>query len=95
MFKFFDVLVLPTMPILPFKLGEKGSTPLELYNLDIYTILANLSGIPAISIPAGFSKEGLPIGLQILSNEFNEQILLDIAMFFEQKDKFSEWNPPQ
>ena len=95
LFKSFDVLILPTMPILPFKLGEKGSTPLELYNLDIYTILANLSGIPAISIPAGFSKEGLPIGLQILSNEFNEQILLDIAMFFEQKDKFSEWNPVQ
>ena len=95
LFKFFDVLILPTMPILPFKIGEKGSTPLELYNLDIYTILANLSGIPAISIPAGFSKEGLPIGLQILSNEFNEQILFDIAMFFEQKDRFSEWNPPQ
>src|SRR3954447_4088318 len=95
LFKFFDVLVLPTMPILPFKIGERGSTPLELYNLDIYTILANLAGIPAISIPAGFSKEGLPIGLQILSNEFNEQILLDIAMFFEQKDKFSEWNPVQ
>jgi aspartyl-tRNA(Asn)/glutamyl-tRNA(Gln) amidotransferase subunit A len=93
LFKFFDVLVLPTMPILPFKIGERGSTPLELYNLDIYTILANLAGIPAISIPAGFSKEGLPIGLQILSNEFNEQILLDIAIFFEQKDKFSEWNP--
>jgi len=93
LFKFFDVLVLPTMPILPFKIGERGSAPLELYNLDIYTILANLAGIPAISIPAGFSKEGLPIGLQILSNEFNEQILLDIAIFFEQKDKFSEWNP--
>ena len=95
LFKFFDVLVLPTMPILPFKIGERGSAPLELYNLDIYTILANLAGIPAISIPAGFSKEGLPIGLQILSNEFNEQILLDIAIFFEQKDKFSEWNPVQ
>jgi aspartyl-tRNA(Asn)/glutamyl-tRNA(Gln) amidotransferase subunit A len=95
LFKFFDVLVLPTMPILPFKIGERGSAPLELYNLDIYTILANLAGIPAISIPAGFSKEGLPIGLQILSNEFNEQILLDIAIFFEQKDKFNEWNPVQ
>ena len=93
LFKIFDVLLLPTMPILPFKIGEKGTTPLELYNLDIYTILANLSGLPAISIPAGFSKDGLPIGMQLLSNEFNEQILLDIANFFEKNDKFNEWSP--
>ena len=93
LFKLFDVLLLPTMPILPFKIGEKGSKPLELYNLDIYTILANLSGLPAISIPAGFSKEGLPIGLQLLSNELNEQKLLDIATFFEKNDKFTEWAP--
>jgi aspartyl-tRNA(Asn)/glutamyl-tRNA(Gln) amidotransferase subunit A len=81
------------MPILPFKIGEKGGKPLDLFNLDIYTILANLAGIPAMSIPAGFSKEGLPIGLQILSNEFNEQMLIDIATFFENKDKFNEWIP--
>ena len=93
LFKIFDVLLLPTMPILPFKIGEKRSTPLELYNLDIYTILANLSGLPAISIPAGFSKDGLPIGMQLLSNEFNEQILIDIANFFEKNDKFNEWGP--
>jgi aspartyl-tRNA(Asn)/glutamyl-tRNA(Gln) amidotransferase subunit A len=93
LFEIFDVLLLPTMPILPFKIGEKGTTPLELYNLDMYTILANLSGLPAISIPAGFSKDGLPIGMQLLSNEFNEQILLDIANFFEKNDKFNEWSP--
>ena len=81
------------MPILPFKIGEKGSKPLDLYNLDIYTILANLAGLPAMSIPAGFSKEGLPIGLQLLSNEFNEQALIDIATFFEINDKFTEWTP--
>ena len=46
-----------------------------------------------MSIPAGFSKDGLPIGLQVLSNEFNEQILIDIATFFENKDKFNEWIP--
>jgi aspartyl-tRNA(Asn)/glutamyl-tRNA(Gln) amidotransferase subunit A len=93
LFKIFDVLLLPTMPILPFKIGAKRSTPLELYNLDIYTILANLSGLPAISIPAGFSKDGLPVGMQLLSNEYNEQILLDIANFFEKNDKFNEWGP--
>ena len=93
LFKAFDVLILPTMPIPPFKIGERGSKPLDLYNLDIYTILANLAGLPAISIPAGFSKEGLPIGLQLLSNEFNEQALIDIATFFEINDKFTEWIP--
>jgi aspartyl-tRNA(Asn)/glutamyl-tRNA(Gln) amidotransferase subunit A len=93
LFKVFDVLILPTMPVLPFKIGEKGSKPLDLYNLDIYTILANLAGLPAISIPAGFSKEGLPIGLQLLSKEFNEQPLIDIATFFEINDKFTEWIP--
>lgn len=93
LFKQFDALILPTMPILPFKIGEKGSTPIELYNLDIYTILANLAGIPAISIPAGFSKEGLPVGLQVLSKEYNEQVLLDLALFFEKNINFTEWNP--
>ena len=93
LFKSFDVLLLPTMPILPFKIGEKGSKPLEMYNLDIYTILANLSGIPAISIPAGFSKEGLPIGLQLLSNDYEEQKLIDVTTFFEEKDNFIQWIP--
>jgi aspartyl-tRNA(Asn)/glutamyl-tRNA(Gln) amidotransferase subunit A len=93
LFKLFDVLILPTMPILPFRIGEKGTTPLDLYNLDIYTILANLAGIPAISIPAGFSKDGLPVGMQILSSEHNDQILLDLALFFENNDKFNEWSP--
>ncbi len=86
LFKTFDVLVLPTMPILPFKIGEKTSKPVELYNLDICTILANLSGLPAISIPAGFSSRGLPIGLQLLANEFEEQKLIDMAAFFEKND---------
>ncbi len=93
LFKSFDVLLLPTMPILPFKIGEKGAKPLELYNLDIYTILANLAGLPAISIPAGFSKEGLPVGLQLLSNDYEEQKLIDVVTFFEEKENFIQWIP--
>jgi aspartyl-tRNA(Asn)/glutamyl-tRNA(Gln) amidotransferase subunit A len=93
LFKIFDVLVLPTMPILPFKIGEKTSRPIELYNLDIYTILANLSGLPAISIPAGFSKNGLPIGMQLLANEFEEQKLIDLAAFFEKNDNSMRVHP--
>lgn len=93
LFKNYDVLLLPTVPILPFKIGEKISKPIELYYMDICTILANLSGLPAISIPAGFNKDGLPIGFQLMANSFEEQKLIDLVTFFESIDKFSEWNP--
>jgi aspartyl-tRNA(Asn)/glutamyl-tRNA(Gln) amidotransferase subunit A len=78
----FDVLIGPTMPVLPFKFTEKIDDPLKMYMVDIDTVIANLTGIPAISVPAGFSKN-LPIGLQIMAGEFQEQILFDAALLFE------------
>ena len=78
----YDVLIAPTMPILPFKLGEKIDDPLKMYLIDIDTVVANLTGIPAISVPAGFSN-GFPIGLQIMANAFQEQTLFDVALLFE------------
>jgi aspartyl-tRNA(Asn)/glutamyl-tRNA(Gln) amidotransferase subunit A len=63
-------------------LGEKIDDPLKMYMIDIDTVVANLAGIPAISIPAGF-ENGLPIGLQIMANEMEEQTLLDTASAFE------------
>lgn len=89
LFRNHDLIMIPTMPILPFKIGEKISNPIDLYNLDIYTILANLSGIPAISIPAGFSNNGLPIGIQFLADSFNEQKLIDMAVLFETNNKLT------
>jgi aspartyl-tRNA(Asn)/glutamyl-tRNA(Gln) amidotransferase subunit A len=80
--KTFDVLIGPTMPVLPFKFSEKIDDPLKMYMIDIDTVIANLTGIPAISVPAGFSKN-LPIGLQIMAGEFQEQILFDAASLFE------------
>jgi aspartyl-tRNA(Asn)/glutamyl-tRNA(Gln) amidotransferase subunit A len=82
LFKTFDVLIGPTMPVLPFKFGEKIDDPLKMYMVDINTVIANLTGIPAISIPAGFSKK-LPIGLQIMAGEFQEQMLFNAAFLFE------------
>ena len=67
LFNKYDILLLPTMPVLPFKLGEKTLQPIEHYNLDVYTILANLAGIPAISIPGGLSEKGFPIGVQLIA----------------------------
>lgn len=82
LFKKYDVLVSPTMPILPFKFGEKIDDPLKMYQIDIDTVIANLASIPAISIPIGFS-DGLPVGLQIMANEMEEQTLFDAASSFE------------
>ncbi len=83
-FKKVDFLVAPTMPILPFKLGEKIEDPLTLYMLDINTITANLAGIPAISVPFEISSSGLPIGIQILANSFQEKNLLQAAYALQQ-----------
>ena len=80
--KTFDVLIGPTMPVLPFKFGEKIDDPLKMYMVDIDTVIANLTGIPSISIPDGFSRN-LPIGLQIMAGEFQEQILFNAALLFE------------
>ena len=82
LYKKYDVLIAPTMPILPFKFGERIDDPLKMYSIDVDTVLANLTGIPAISVPAGFSK-GLPIGLQIMAKESQEQTLFDAASLFE------------
>ena len=77
-FKKVDLLIAPTMPILPFKIGEKIDDPLTLYLLDINTIIANLAGIPAISVPYELAH-GLPIGMQFFANSMQEKQLLQVA----------------
>ncbi len=74
-----DVIVTPTAPTAAFKLGEKADDPLAMYLADIFTVTADLVGIPGISIPCGNSKEGLPIGLQILGKHFDEATVLRVA----------------
>ena len=86
LFQRYDVLIGPTMPILPFKIGERIDDPLKMYLVDIDTVVANLTGMPAISVPAGFAG-GLPVGLQIIADQFAEQTLLDVAYSFEQAAK--------
>jgi aspartyl-tRNA(Asn)/glutamyl-tRNA(Gln) amidotransferase subunit A len=86
LFKHNDVLIGPTMPILPFKIGEKVDDPVKMYLIDIDTVVANLTGVPAMSVPAGFAG-GLPVGLQIMADEFQEQMMLDAAYLFESAAK--------
>ena len=81
----YDILLMPTYPVLPFKLGDKRTDALELYLADIYTAPINLVGLPAISIPCGFSREGLPIGLQLVGNYFEENRLFQAAYSLERE----------
>jgi aspartyl-tRNA(Asn)/glutamyl-tRNA(Gln) amidotransferase subunit A len=82
-FKKVDVIAAPTAPTPAFKLGEKVDDPLAMYLADIYTVTANLAGIPGISIPCGENHEGLPIGLQLFAKHFDEATLLRVAHSFE------------
>ncbi len=79
-----DIILTPTTPSTAFKIGEKSSDPLEMYLSDIYTTSANLAGIPGISIPAAKSSEGLPIGIQLLANQFEEEKLLQMSYFIQE-----------
>jgi aspartyl-tRNA(Asn)/glutamyl-tRNA(Gln) amidotransferase subunit A len=83
-FKEVDLIVTPVTPTPAFKLGEKSENPLQMYLSDIYTISVNLAGLPAISVPCGFSKAGLPIGLQLIGRAFEEETLLRAAHAYEQ-----------
>ena len=78
-----DVILGPVTPTPPFKLGEKVEDPLEMYLSDVFTVSANLAGLPALSLPAGFTRTGLPIGLQLLARPFAETSLLQVAHFLE------------
>jgi len=92
-FKDCDCIVTPTSPTPAFKIGENVNDPLKMYLSDIYTISVNLSGIPAISIPCGFTKKGLPVGLQIMAKPFNEEMLYRVAHTYEQNTNWREIKP--
>jgi aspartyl-tRNA(Asn)/glutamyl-tRNA(Gln) amidotransferase subunit A len=89
----FDCIVTPTSPTPAFKIGEKVKDTLQMYLSDIYTISANLAGIPAISIPCGFTKNNLPVGLQILARPFAEETLFRVAHAYEQNTKWHKLKP--
>ena len=89
-----DFLVTPVMPTPAFPLGEKLQDPLQMYLSDMYTISASLAGIPAMSLPCGFSQTGLPIGLQLMGRPFEESTLLRAAYAYEQATQWRNKRPP-
>lgn len=92
-FENFDCILTPTSPTAAFRLGEKAEDPLKMYLSDIYTISANLAGIPAISVPCGFTKSGLPVGLQLLARPFAEETLFRAAYAYEQNTPWHKMKP--
>jgi aspartyl-tRNA(Asn)/glutamyl-tRNA(Gln) amidotransferase subunit A len=87
-FKEVDVIVTPATPTPAFKLGEKSEDPLQMYLSDIFTISVNLAGLPAIALPCGMSKAGLPIGLQLIGRAFEEETILRAAHAYEQSTQW-------
>lgn len=77
----YDFLITPTTPTTAFKLGQHNTDPVAMYLADLFTVQASVSGIPAMSIPAGFDSEGLPIGMQIMANDFEEEKLLAFSNY--------------
>ena len=87
-FKDVDAIVCPTSPTVAFEIGSKADDPLAMYLADIFTVSVNLAGIPAISVPCGFSN-GLPVGLQIIGKAFDEGTVLKVGYAYEQS---TEWH---
>jgi aspartyl-tRNA(Asn)/glutamyl-tRNA(Gln) amidotransferase subunit A len=91
-FEKYDALIAPTSPSVPFKIGERVNDPVQMYLSDICTLPINIAGIPAISIPAGFSS-GLPIGMQIIGKPFSEETLFKIAYAYQQATDWHQKKP--
>ncbi len=92
-FSRYDILISPTSPTVAFPLGERVDNPLAMYLADLCTIPANLAGLPAISLPCGFSQ-GLPVGLQIMGPAFSEELVLKVAFAYEQHTDHHTKRPP-
>ena len=88
-FKLCDVILAPTAPSSAFALGEKSADPLEMYLNDVFAVPASLAGLPAMSVPAGLNREGLPLGLQIIGKPFDEQGVLNAGLAIENRAGFS------
>ena len=78
-----DAIIAPVSPTGPFKLGEKTTDPLQMYLADIFTVPANLAGIPGLAVPSGFNKKGLPLGFQLMGPRFSESTLFELGRLFE------------
>jgi aspartyl-tRNA(Asn)/glutamyl-tRNA(Gln) amidotransferase subunit A len=89
-----DVVAMPTSPVPPFKIGERSADPMQMYLADIFTVSAPLAGLPAVSVPCGFTAGMLPVGLQLTGPRFDEAGLLTIADAYERDTEWLKQAPP-
>jgi len=89
-----EVIAMPTSPTPAFRIGERAEDPLQMYLADIFTVSANLAGLPAVSVPCGFTADRLPVGLQLTGRRFDEATLLRIANAYERDTEWSKQPPP-
>lgn len=94
-FEKYDVIIAPTAPNVAFNIGEKSNNPLELYMEDLCTVPINVAGVPSISIPCGVNSEGMPIGMQLIGKQFDEETIIRAAYTYEQETKFRENYKPE
>jgi aspartyl-tRNA(Asn)/glutamyl-tRNA(Gln) amidotransferase subunit A len=92
-FKKCDIIITPAAPTTAFRLGEKIQNPLQMYLSDICTIPINLAGLPALSLPCGFDKDGMPIGIQLIGKHFDEPTILRVAHQYEQSTPWHKQKP--
>src|SRR3989454_7655357 len=88
------VVAMPTSPVAAFKIGERIADPLQMYLIDVFTVSANLTGLPAISVPCGFTADHLPVGVQLTGRRFDEATLLRVADAYERDTEWSKQLPP-
>jgi aspartyl-tRNA(Asn)/glutamyl-tRNA(Gln) amidotransferase subunit A len=84
-----DALLTPTTPCAAFAIGEKSDDPIAMYLNDVFTVTTNLAGLPGISVPAGLSHDGLPLGLQVIGRAFDEETILRVGQVIEQAAQFT------
>ncbi len=89
-----DVIAMPTSPTAAFRIGERVADPLQMYLADVFTVSASLAGLPAVSVPCGFTADGLPVGLQLTGRRFDEATLLRVADAYERDTGWSKQLPP-
>ena len=94
-FEKYDVILTPTSPTVAFDIGSRSNNPLEMYLADICTVSVNIAGLPGISIPVGIDKDGMPIGMQLIGNRFQEETILNAAYTLEQEIKFRDNYKPE
>ena len=89
-----DAIAMPTSPTPAFKIGEKTNDPMKMYLVDIFTVSVNLAGLPALSLPCGFTRDRLPVGFQLIGNRFDEATLLKLSDAYEQDTNWGNITPP-